>query len=106
MGNFFDNAGGAGDIMENFEKKILFTSFYRIITQFLWKLTMAYIWGISGRFDQAVTLTIFFPFKYVMDEHKKKTYTNFQIFLKISLAAMVEIVVKFGPLSSLLKLPP
>ena len=30
MGNFFDNAGGAGDIMENFEKKILFTPFYWI----------------------------------------------------------------------------
>ena len=41
------------------------------------------MWGIPGRFDQAVTLT-FFSFKYVMDDHKKKTYTNFYIFLDIS----------------------
>ena len=41
-----------------------------------------------------------------MDDHKKMTYNNFQIFLKISVAAMVEIVVKFGPLSILLKLTP
>ena len=34
------------------------------------------------------------------------TYTNFQIFVKISLAAMVEIFVKFGPLSILLKFTP
>ena len=34
-----------------------------------------YIWGIPGRFDQAVTLTIFyFLFKYVMDDHKKMTH--------------------------------
>ena len=41
-----------------------------------------YIWGIPGRFDQAMTLTIlfYFSFKYVMDDHKKMTYTNFQIF--------------------------
>ena len=41
-----------------------------------------------------------------MDDHKTMTYTNFQIFLKISLAAMVKIVVKFGPLSILLKFTP
>ena len=39
-----------------------------------------------------------------MDDHKKMTYNNFQIFLKFFLAAMVEIVVKFGLLSILLKL--
>ena len=48
----------------------------------------------------------FFPFKFVMDDHKQKTYNNFQIFLKNSLAAMVETIVKFGPLSILLKLTP
>ena len=48
----------------------------------------------------------FFLSKYVMDDHKTMTYTNFQIFLKVSLAAMFEIVVKFGPLSILPKLTP
>ena len=33
-------------------------------------------------------------------------YNNYQIFLKISLAAMVEMVVKFGPLSIFLELTP
>ena len=32
-----------------------------------------------------------------MDDRKKMTYTNFPIFLKICLAAMVEIVVTLGP---------
>ena len=41
-----------------------------------------------------------------MDDHKKITYNNFPIFLKIYLAAMVEIVRKFGPLSILLELTP
>ena len=71
---------------------------------------MIRILGILGRFDQAVTFTIFFffffSFKYVMDDHKKMTYTNFQIFWKIYLAAMIEIVVKFEPLSIVLKLTP
>ena len=39
-----------------------------------------------------------------MDDHKKMTCNNFQIFLKIAVAAMAEIVGKFGPLSILLKL--
>ena len=36
------------------------------------------IWRISGRLDQAGTFT-FFSFKYVMDDYKKITYTNFQL---------------------------
>ena len=32
-----------------------------------------------------------------MDDRKKMSYTNFPIFLKICLAAMVEIVVTLGP---------
>ena len=65
------------------------------------------IWGIPCRFNQAVTVTIFFFFFFFQVFYgwpQKKTYKNFQIFLKISLAAMVEIVVKFGPLSIFLKL--
>ena len=57
-----------------------------------------YIWGIVGRFDQAVT---YFCFQVCIDG--KKNDTNFQIFLKIFLAAMVEIVMEWGPLSILLK---
>ena len=69
--------------------------------------TINYIWGIPGCSDQAVTRTFFFfSLKYVMGDHKKMTYTNFKIFLKIPLAAMVEIIVKFGLLSILLKLTP
>ena len=65
------------------------------------------IWGIPGRFDQDVNVTIFFFFySCVMDDHKKITHNNFPIFLKIYLAAMVEIVGKFGPLSILLELTP
>ena len=48
----------------------------------------------TRQIDQAGILTIFFCFslKYVIDGHKKKTTTNFQIFLKTFLAVMVEIV--------------
>ena len=51
-----------------------------------------YIWGIPRQIYQAETLIIFFPFKYVIDGHKNMTYSNFHIFLKISLAVMIEVV--------------
>ena len=40
-----------------------------------------------------------------MDDHKKMTYNNFQIFLKISLAVMVEIIDSFetNTINSLIK---
>ena len=52
---------------------------------------------ISGRFGQAVTLSIFFfffSFECVTDDHKKINYTNCQVFFKVSLAAMVEKFLK------------
>ena len=45
------------------------------------------MWGIPGRFDQAVTLTflfLFFSFKYVMDDHKKMTHQFSDFFLNFS----------------------
>ena len=47
---------------------------------------------IPRRINQAETLTIFFLLKYGIDGHKKITYTNFEIFLKISLSLIDEIV--------------
>ena len=38
-----------------------------------------------------------------MDDHKKLTHSNFQFFFLNFLAAMVVIVVTFGPLSILLE---
>ena len=52
------------------------------------------MWGVLGRFDRAVTLTIFFFFQSSMLWMTKKNDTYFQIFLKISLAAVVEIIVE------------
>ena len=64
--------------------------------------------GDSRPFRRSGCDPLFFfpPFKYVTDEHKKMTYTNVQIFLKISVAAIVEIAMEFGPLSILFKFTP
>ena len=52
------------------------------------------MWGIPRQTDQAETpLYLFYFFIQVCYRRpQKKTYTNFQIFLKISLAVLVEIV--------------
>ena len=57
-------------------------SCFSIFSPYIIYSVPGYIRGIPGRFDQAVILTIFFlfSFKYVMDDHKKITYNNFQIF--------------------------
>ena len=51
--------------------------------------------AVSTRLWPSLFFFFFFSIKYVLDYHKKMT-NNFQIFLNISLAARVEIVMKFG----------
>ena len=67
--------------------------FCRIDADIFRVIYTAFIWGIPSRFNQALTLTIFFNSS-MFSPTPKKTYTEFQILLKIYLAAMVEIVVE------------